>query len=118
VSLWPLNLRAFVDRDLDDDMRPLRPPRPVLSFLAPVAIVGFAVALVIALSSDHHPHPAPPAAAAIGANRPRHGSWLVRRGQTLTYIAKREQTTVEAIVGLNPGLTPHHIHPGERIRVR
>jgi len=44
--------------------------------------------------------------------------YRVREGDTLDSIAERFDTTVEALIDLNPGIDPLTLDPGERIRVR
>jgi LysM repeat protein len=44
--------------------------------------------------------------------------YRVREGDTLDSIAERFDTTVEALIDLNPGIEPLNLDPGERIRVR
>lgn len=44
-------------------------------------------------------------------------TYTVRAGETLSDIAERFGTTVEAILALNKDLDPNAIQPGQRIRV-
>ena len=43
--------------------------------------------------------------------------YRVRRGDTLESIAARNDTTVDALLTLNPGIDPLELSPGQRIRV-
>lgn len=50
---------------------------------------------------------------------PPGGTYVVQRGDTLTVIARRFGTTIQAILVLNPQITnPNVIFPGQVIRVR
>jgi LysM repeat protein len=42
----------------------------------------------------------------------------IRAGDTLGTVASRYETTVEAIVGLNPGIDPVGLQVGQRVRVK
>jgi D-alanyl-D-alanine carboxypeptidase/D-alanyl-D-alanine-endopeptidase (penicillin-binding protein 4) len=44
-------------------------------------------------------------------------SYTIRRGDTISGIAKRNHTTVAAIRRANPGLNPNRIRPGKKIRL-
>ena len=44
--------------------------------------------------------------------------YVVRYGDTLTNIAKRYFTTVDALLNVNALKDPDAIYPGERIRIR
>jgi LysM repeat protein len=44
--------------------------------------------------------------------------YRIRRGDTLSEIAARYGLTTDWIVGLNPGLDPLALSPGDRIRLR
>jgi hypothetical protein len=43
--------------------------------------------------------------------------WIVRPGQTLSYIGTREHVTVTQLEQLNPGLVPASLRSGQRIRL-
>ncbi|HEX4108586.1 MAG TPA: LysM domain-containing protein [Solirubrobacteraceae bacterium] len=112
------------EREIFDYPDPVRPKRGVLRFLAPVALIAFAVTVLLTVKHyrhDHHSAAAKTAALVIpkvGPGRPKHGYWKVGKGQTLTFIAKREETTVATLLALNPGLKPNAVHTGQRVRVR
>jgi LysM repeat protein len=42
----------------------------------------------------------------------------VAAGETLETIAAEHGTTVERLLELNPGIDPHSLHVGQRVRVR
>ena len=42
---------------------------------------------------------------------------MIRAGDTLGAVADRYETTVEALVELNPGIDPTALQVGQRIRV-
>lgn len=65
--------------------------------------------------------PATPTAGPMGpVNAPLNGPvfYVIRRGDTLERIARRYDTTVEALREANPGLEPRRLLPGKRIQVR
>jgi LysM repeat protein len=43
--------------------------------------------------------------------------YTIQPGDTLGTVAIRERTTVGEILRLNPGIDPHALHAGQRIRV-
>ena len=43
--------------------------------------------------------------------------YTIQPGDTLGAIALREHTTVDVLMRLNPGIDPHALHAGTRIRV-
>jgi LysM repeat protein len=43
--------------------------------------------------------------------------YVIQSGDTLGSIALKYDTTVEQLLGLNPGVDPNALHPGDRIRV-
>ena len=55
--------------------------------------------------------PSPPAPA------PRR-FYVIASGDTLESIAARFGTTVDALLGLNPGVEPTALTPGQRLRIR
>jgi LysM repeat protein len=90
-------------------------------YLAPMALVGFAVVVVAVVggSSSGKRHVTPPAAT-VGAHhhRSHHRFYRVRRGDTLSRIALRTGIGVAAIETLNPRLDPHALRPGQRVKLR
>lgn len=49
------------------------------------------------------------------ASPPEPATYIVQRGDTLSFIARRYNTTVQAIAELNDILNPDLIHPGQRL---
>jgi len=45
-------------------------------------------------------------------------TYEIEAGDTLSTIAERFRTDVDALVRLNPGVTPSALVPGERIRIK
>ena len=43
--------------------------------------------------------------------------YTIQSGDTLGSVAVKENTTVDALLRLNPGIDPHALHVGQRIRV-
>src|SRR5215218_1614109 len=43
--------------------------------------------------------------------------YMIESGDTLGAIAEKYDTTVEALLALNPDVDPNALHPGDRIRV-
>ena len=44
-------------------------------------------------------------------------TYRVKKGDTLLRIAQRNNTTVEALLKANPGLSPRRLQPGKRINL-
>jgi LysM repeat protein len=44
--------------------------------------------------------------------------YVIQTGDTLGAIAARYGTSVEALLGLNPGIEPTTLRPGQRVRVK
>jgi LysM repeat protein len=109
--------------------------RELTRFGAPVAFlvaVTIAVLLIKSGLSGHAPKTSPAA-----ATRPTHVSnrakrtgttvttsattaaryYTIQPGDTLGSVAVRENTTLEELLRLNPGIDPHTLHSGQRIRV-
>ena len=105
--------------------------RSPVRFLAPIAVVAFAVALYAVLShglSDSSSAPAPPAAPRSGTaaksagqsksgKRRRRQSYVVKPGDTPSSIAERTGVPLADIERLNPDLDPQLLSPGTRIRL-
>jgi LysM repeat protein len=90
-------------------------------YLAPMALVAFAVvvvALVSGSSSSKH-HVASPAAT-VGAHhhRSHRRFYRVRRGDTLSRIALRTGIDLTQLKALNPRLDPNALRPGQRVKLR
>jgi LysM repeat protein len=99
-------------------------------FLAPLALVGFALALFIVVSSttkDDAGEPgtegtAAPAQATPSPNagkkkRPRK-SYTIKRGDTPSGIAVKVDVPLDQILELNPDLDPQTLTPGTKIKLR
>ena len=112
--------------------------RTPLRVLAPVAIVAFAIALVVVLSgsngSAHGGSAADRAAKArdLGPAAPqragrRHRAssgqlpqsvYIVKSGDTLGGIAQKTGVPITKLQDLNPGLDPSGLQTGQRIKLR
>ena len=61
----------------------------------------------------------PPATATTTTvGRVRRRYYRLRQGETISDVAVRFRTTVEALLALNPGIKPNALEVGRRIRVR
>lgn len=91
-----------------------------LAFFAAATVLILLVQSGLRSDSETTTTPAnPPPAANTGTTTtagPRQ-RYKVRRGDTLESIAAKFNTTVEAIVALNPDIDPLALRPGQRIRV-
>ena len=74
-----------------------------------------AVLIVVAASAHHSAGTTGPVASATSGHR---GYWRVRPGQTLSYIASRERTSLAQIEALNPHVDSAGLRAGQRVRVR
>ena len=110
--------------------------RPALvRFGAPAAVLAAATAAILLIRSgiaDEQPavreRPAAVAAPAAAHSRPAtttrrratapREEYEIRPGDTLGSVADRYDTTVEALVELNPGVDPTALQVGQRIRVK
>jgi LysM repeat protein len=98
-------------------------------FLAPLALVGFVIALFIVVTSAE-PDPdgtrAPnqssgtaPTASPTDAAKPKgRRRYTVRAGDTPSSIAEKTGVPLEEILLLNPDLDPQTLSPGQRIKLR
>jgi LysM repeat protein len=109
--------------------------RELTRFGAPVAFlvaVTIAVLLIKSALSGQAPKTTPAAAirtthaatrAKRGATTVTTGSstaaryYTIQPGDTLGSVAVRENTTLDELLRLNPGIDPHALHTGQRIRV-
>ena len=57
-------------------------------------------------------------ASTTGVGRARRRYYRLRQGETISDVAVRFGTTVEALLALNPGIKPNALEVGRRIRVR
>ena len=106
-------------------------------FLAPLALLGFAVALVLVIGasgSDDDERPAPPAATVDRTaeqreqrdsserdgdrRRRRARTYTVQPGDTPSGIADKTGVPLETIKELNPDLDPQGLSVGDKIRIR
>jgi LysM repeat protein len=103
-------------------------------FLAPVALLGFVVALLLvvthssggdgssgnsATTTQERPANSSPAnggGKSSSAKGPRYYS--VKPGDTPTSIAEKTGVSLSQIEQLNPNLDPQTLNPGERIKLR
>ena len=94
---------------------------------APLAFFAAATVLILlvqsGLSADSETATTPtnpPPAATTGETTTPAGArrrYKVQKGDTLESIAAKFNTTVEAIIDLNPDIDPLALRPGQRIRV-
>jgi LysM repeat protein len=101
-------------------------------FLAPLALVGFVIALFLVVtnsrpesetpagssnSSDTRPASSP---SGKGDKKERKGPrrYRVKEGDTPSSIAEKTGVPLEEILRLNPDLDPQTLSPGQRIRLR
>jgi LysM repeat protein len=101
-------------------------------FLAPLALVAVAVALLMVVTSSQNETGETPASPSnASGNRPaaspdgktkreRKGPrrYTVKAGDTPTSIADETGVPLEEILRLNPDLDPQTLSPGERIKLR
>jgi LysM repeat protein len=109
--------------------------RSPVRFLAPLALVASAVALVLVVSSSPDAErPAPQGStvrdgagatatpsAGRGRERPRRRvrrMYTVKPGDTPSGIAEKTGVPLEEILTLNPELDPQTLAPGTRLRLR
>lgn len=71
-------------------------------------------------SAPPEPPPPEPAPATSGASEeaPKKETYLVQSGDTLESIANRFDTTVAALLELNPNIDPLALRPDQKIRVK
>ena len=107
------------------------PGRSPARFLAPLALIGFAVALLVVVSSSNdsggaaapnqttgNRATATPAAAAGKRERKGPRRYIVKTGDTPSSIADKTGVPLEEILRLNPDLDPQTLAPGQRIKLR
>jgi LysM repeat protein len=100
-------------------------------FLAPLALVAFAVALFVVLDSglsDDERETAPnratdtrPASSPDGESEPRRRGprfYTVKVGDTPSAIAEKTGVPLEELLRLNDDLDPQSLSPGQRLRLR
>lgn len=83
---------------------------------APVAfLVAITIAVLVVRAGLREDAPASPPAAS--ESRTGAATVVVRAGDTLERIASATDTTVDAILRLNPGIDPEALRVGQRVRV-
>jgi LysM repeat protein len=102
-------------------------------FLAPLALLGFVVALLIVVSHSTsgggsgndaqttQEQPASSPSAKNGGTSSSHKGprfYRVKPGDTPTSIAAKTGVSLDQIQRLNPNLDPQTLNPGERIKLR
>ena len=100
--------------------------RSPVRFLAPLALVGFVVALVMILqpSGNDQGGAAPsssskPAATSTATPKPKRKRkvYVVKPGDTPSGIAQKTGVTLEQLEKANPSLDPQLLAPGQRIKL-
>lgn len=100
-------------------------------FLAPLALVGFALALFVVLSSGLGDEGGSPPRNTVetpnghgkptkrsSRKRTRKKTYVVKEGDTPSSIAEKTGVDVETIVDLNPDIDAQTLNPGDRLRLR
>ncbi len=107
----------------------------LVRFAAPAAFLVAATIAILLIRSVVHDEPAPPSAGATTPTRTQTAGsttartttqastagqehYEIRAGDTLGTVADRFDTTVEALVELNPGVDPTGLQVGQRLRVK
>ena len=106
-------------------MLPAMAGRSPARFLAPLALVAFAVALVMILSQGSGDNGAEqpasgssPAATATPAKHHRKRKfYVVKPGDTPSGIAEKTGVSLEELEKANPDLDPQLLAPGQRIKL-
>lgn len=105
-------------------------PAWFIRYALPVAFLLVATATVVAVRPVLHdaapvratreaaPTPVRVARRSAHLARPRTTAYSVRSGDTLATIAGRFGTTVDELLGLNPGIDPRGLHVGQSLRVK
>jgi LysM repeat protein len=108
--------------------------RELTRFGAPVAFLVAVTIAVLLVKSALNGNASEPTTVAVTA-RPTHAAtrshptgstatstsaaryYTIQPGDTLGSVAARENTTLAELLRLNPGIDPHALHTGQRIRV-
>lgn len=109
--------QSSVPSDLTPPPAPAAVPAPAP---APVYTPAPEPAVTEAPIPSAQPAPAPAPAPKPVQAKPKPTStktYLVKKGDTLSEIAKRNGTTVKKIVAVNPGMNPDRIYAGQRIKL-
>ncbi|MDX6717922.1 MAG: hypothetical protein QOJ63_176 [Solirubrobacteraceae bacterium] len=99
-------------------------PTSPARFLAPIALLAAALAIVLVLSSamsDSNTISASPTTTETVAHKPvaksRHKSYVVKAGDTLSGIAAKTGVSLETIQTLNDSVDAQALHAGQRIKL-
>ena len=99
-------------------------------FLAPLALVVFALALFIVVSSTTKDDAGDPGARGTSApaeatptpkaekRKPRRKTYTIKAGDTPSGIAVKVDVPLDQILELNPDLDPQTLTPGTKIKLR
>ena len=99
-------------------------------FLAPLALVCFALALFLVVSSTTKEQAGEPGARGVAApaqstpapqverKRKRRKSYTIKTGDTPSGIAVKVDVPLDQILELNPDLDPQTLSPGTKIKLR
>jgi LysM repeat protein len=109
--------------------------RELTRFGAPVAFLAAVTIAVLLVKSGLNGNASAPTTVAVTARQThaathRRGTlstattartaaryYTIQPGDTLSSVALRENITVDELLRLNPGIDPHVLHTGQRIRV-
>ena len=101
-------------------------------FLAPIALIAFAIALYSVVKDSSAPaggnsgaettRDATPTATSskkksTSSKKKRHKTYIVKSGDTLSAIADKNNVTQAKIIALNPDLDPATLAPGQKIKL-
>jgi LysM repeat protein len=104
--------------------------RLLARWVAPVvfllAVTGVVLVVRSGLRNDSSPAATTTKHPLVGATRPAPKPvpvtprqwYVIQTGDTLGAIATRYGTSVEALLGLNPGVEPTTLRPGQRLRIK
>jgi LysM repeat protein len=94
-------------------------------FVAPLALAGAAVAIVLVIKNSHPSSGGGTTAATTTTtvptqhkHRPRHRFYVVKPGDLLSTIAEKYGLSTQALEELNPKLDPQTLQAGQRVRLR
>jgi LysM repeat protein len=95
-------------------------------FVAPLALAGAALAIVLVVKSSPPHHSATSTATTTVTttvqthhkHRPRHRYYVVKPGDLLSKIAQKYGLSTQALEELNPKLDPQTLQAGQRVRLR
>jgi LysM repeat protein len=101
-------------------------------FLAPIALVAFAVALYSVVhdarespggnSSELTPSPTPSSGKSAkkkssSSSKKKRKTYTVKNGDTPSGIAEKTGVSLETLIELNPDLDPQTLSPGQKLRL-